>query len=205
MVKGQYARGHWSRVHRRNTPPPLPPLLPGPDDDLDVGIIDLDGAGEPVAGPGAGGPPAPDEPTPDEPDEPVKPLGFPPGKSKGSHNGTTRAVPRVTAATRKDIAAKLQLIMFVPGKVWETRDPWCGGMFVHQLPETVDALTDIICDSPDLVAFFTGPAGGFMKYMKLILALQPVGVTAWQHHIAHAIGGPESNGQTQPDMAQYAA
>ena len=206
MVKGQFARGHWSRVNKRAAPPPLPPLLPGPDDDLDVGIIDLDGTGEPAAGPENDGPPAPAEPTPDEPGEPVRPLGFPPGKnSSGSHKGTTRGPVRVTAATRKDIAAKLQLIMFVPGKVWETRDPYCGGMFVHQLPETVDALTDIICDSPDLVAFFTGPAGGFMKYMKLILALQPVGVTAWQHHIAHAIGGPESNGQAQPDMAQYAA
>ena len=204
MTKGTYARGHWAKANRH---PASPPLLPGPDDDLDIGLIDLERDREPAAGPSPDGPPAPPEPTP-EPDEPVRPLGFPGSGKSSSHKGTTRppATVKITAATRKDIASQLQLMLYVPGKVWEARDPWCGGMFAHQMPDTVDALTDIICDSPDLVAFFAGPGGSFMKYLKLITALQPVGVMAWQHHIAHAVGGPEADGQApRPDMAAYAA
>lgn len=205
LTAKKYARGHWAKAEKfRN---PQPPLLPGPDDDLDLGIIDLGGPGEPMAGPGRDDPPGPPpEPSAEddlEPDPPpvhlhgAKPRAPRPGKA---------ATVKVTPAIRRDINAKLQLMLFVPGKVWETRDPWCGGVFVQQLPETTDALTDIICDSPDLVAFFTGPAGGFMKYMKLILALQPVGVMAWSHHIAHTVGGPAANGQGPvPDMADYAA
>lgn len=203
MTRGTYARGHYAKAQKFRGNP-QPDLLPGPDDDLDLGIIDL-GEAEAPAGPSTSEAPAPPEPT--EPgDDEIKPLGFPPpGKSHAGKPGRASAV-RVTAATRKDIAAKVQLMLFVPGKVWETRDPWCGGIFVHQIPDTTDALADIICDSPDLVTFFTGPAGGFMKYLKLLTALQPVGVMAWQHHIAHTIGGPEGNGQVpQPDMAQYAA
>ena len=202
MTKSTYARGHASKVRKFNNP--QPDLLPGPDDDLDLGFIDLDD-GPPLAGPSSsnGGPPPPDSTAlPVDDSEPVKPLGFPPpGKSKPGK--TPRGAVRVTAAGRKDVAAKLQLMLFVPGSVWATRDPYCGGTFMHQLPETVDALTDIVCDSADLYAFFTGPGGSFMKYMKLILALQPVGVMAWQHHIAHAI--TEDASQRQPDMRQYAA
>lgn len=207
MTRATYARGHWQRAQHRN-PNPQPDLLPGPDDDLDVGILSLDD-GPPLAGPStSNGDPPPPEPSPpllpEDDDEPIRPLGFPAGP-KGKTGKPAKGPVRVTAATRKDIAAKIQLMLYIPGKVWETRDPYCGGMFVHQSPAIGDALTDIVCDSADLVAFFTGPAGGFMKYLTLLTACQPVAVMAWQHHIAHAIGSPESNGQAQPDMAQYAA
>jgi hypothetical protein len=195
QVTGRWARGH----HRRGAANPQPDLLPGPDEDLDIGIIELD-------------PPEPDSPPPPpEPpagDDEIRPLGYPAGpRSKGTGKPRASSPVRVTVATRKDIAAKVALMLYVPGKIWETRDPYCGGMFVHQAPAIGDALTDIICQSADLVAFFTGPAGGFMIYFTLLTTLQPVLMTAWQHHIAHAIGGPAENGQGpgQPDMAQYAA
>lgn len=203
MTKTTYARGHAGKARKYAGDGPA--LLPGPDDDLDLGFIDLEDE-PPLAGPSSvnGGPPPPDstEPPVESDDEPVRPLGFPP-PGKGKTGKAPRSAVRVTAAGRKDVAAKLQLILFVPGQVWATRDPYCGGTFINQLPETVDALTDIICDSADLYAFFTGPGGSFMKYLKLILALQPVGVVAWQHHIAHAI--QEDTSQPQPDMRQYAA
>lgn len=202
LTSGTYARGHYAKARKFGNP--QPDLLPGPDDDLDIGILDLDARAP--AGPSSDDAPAPPEPSPPEPpadDEVIRPLGFPP-PGKGKPGKAPRGAVRVTAAGRKDVAAKLQLMLFVPGQVWATRDPYCGGTFVQQLPDTVDALTDIICDSADLYAFFTGPGGSFMKYLKLILALQPVGVVAWQHHIAHAITD-ETSGQPQPDMAQYAA
>lgn len=206
MTRATYARGHAMKARKFNNP--QPDLLPGPDDDLDLGILDLDG-GAPMAGPELreDAPPSP-EPSPplppDDDDEPVRPLGFPAGP-KGKPGKAARGPVRVTTAMRKDIHAKIQMPLFIIGKVWEVRDPWCGGTWMQQLPATTDAFTSIVCDSPDLVAFFTGPGGGFMKYLELGSALAPVGMMWWQHHIAHAIGGPESNGQPQPDMAQYAA
>jgi hypothetical protein len=196
-VTGRWARGH----HRRGPANPQPPLLPGPDDDLDIGIIDLEEPPEPDSPPP---PPPPEGPEDDD----IRPLGYPAGpRSKGTGKPRTASPVRITAALRKDIAAKVQLMLYVPGKVWETRDPYCGGMFVHQGPAIGDALTDIICQSPDLIAFFTGPAGGFMIYLNLLTSLQPVALTIWQHHIAHAIGSPAEDGQgpPRPDMAQYAA
>lgn len=197
QVTGRWARGH----HRRGAANPQPDLLPGPDDDLDVGIIDLGEPPEPDSPP----PPAP-EPPPE--DDEVRPLGFPAGpRGKAGKPRPVSSPLRVTVATRKDINAKVQLMLYVPGKLWETRDPYCGGMFVHQSPEIGDALTDIICQSPDLIAFFTGPAGGFMIYLNLLTTLQPVAMAIWAHHIAHAIGSPAEDGQgpPRPDMAQYAA
>lgn len=197
QVAGRWARGH----HRRGAANPQPDLLPGPGEDLDIGIIDLEEPPEPDSPPP---PPPPDGPEDDE----IRPLGYPAGpRGKGTGKPRARSPVRVTVATRKDIAAKVALMLYVPGKVWETRDPYCGGMFVHQGPAIGDALTDIICQSPDLIAFFTGPAGGFMIYLNLLTALQPVALTVWQHHIAHAIGSPAEDGQgpPRPDMAQYAA
>ncbi len=134
-----------------------------------------------------------------EPDKPPGHLNAPSGTSRGG----ARKI-RVTATTRRDISAKVGMLLLVPGKIWEARDPWCGGAFVTQLPATRDALADIICDSADLVAWFTGPAGGFMKYLSLATALQPVGIMVWAHHVAHSVGSQDGQAP-QPDMARYAA
>ena len=85
------------------------------------------------------------------------------------------------------------------------RDPWCGTAFVHQRPAIAEALTDIVCDSADLVEWFTGPAGGFMKYLTLAAALQPVAVTIYGHHVAHTIGIGTEAEQKPQDMSRYAA
>ena len=200
MVKNTYARGHHMRKPR------LVPL-PGPDvadEDLDMGLLEPDptlagGSGMPPTGGGPGIPSYDDEPV--EPDRPPGHLAGPPGSRE---RGSQRRTVRVTAAVRKDITAKIKMPLFVGGKIWEARDPWCGGTFVAQLDPISEAFTDIVCDSADLVAFFTGPAGGFMKYLKLATALAPVAQVAWAHHVAHSIGG-EGQEQARPDMRAYAA
>jgi len=201
MVRKTYARGHWAKT-RKLEPLPGPDV---PDDELELhldlpGDDEDDGAAGP-ARPAFGDDPARDQPSDD--DEPVRPLGFPGRGGKAKATQSARK-PRVNVTTRKDIAAKVGMLLYVPGKIWETRDPWCGGTFVAQLPATTEALTDIICDSADLVAFFTGPAGGFMKYLNLMTALAPVAQVAYGHHISHTIG--QAGEQVPaPDMTAYAA
>ena len=109
---------------------------------------------------------------------------------------------KVTATVRRDIEAKIRMMLEVPGRVWESRDPLCGGMFVQQLPATSAAWTDIVCDSPDMVAWFTGVGGGFMKWLNAIVALQPVGMVVWGHHVAHTleIPGEHDGDQAGPQL-----
>ena len=206
MVKNTYARGHHMRKRR------LVPL-PGPDvadEDLDMGLLepDLPGIGDDLHDQRHGDRARDDLPSDLHDEEPIpqdRPPGHlsapPGGRERGSQR---RAGPvRVTAAVRKDITAKIKMPLFVGGKIWEARDPWCGGTFVAQFDPISEAFADIVCDSADLVAWFTGPAGGFMKYLNLATALAPVAQVAWAHHIAHSIG---REGQPeQPDMARYAA
>lgn len=98
---------------------------------------------------------------------------------------------------RRDIEAKVGIALEVPARVWQARDPWCGGAFVQQLPETRAAFTDLVCESPDMVAWFTGVGGGFMKWLNVLVALQPVGTMMYAHHIAHAVGQEDEHGHGQ--------
>ena len=43
---------------------------------------------------------------------------------------------------------------------------------IQQIPDTAEALTDIICDSADLLAFFTG-TGGLRKTLATKAAINP--------------------------------
>jgi len=124
----------------------------------------------------------------------------------GRNAGKPRTRVRVTATVRKDVQAKIGFVLYPAGQVWSVRDPFCGGTFLQQVPDISEAMADLVCDSPDLLAWFTGPAGGFMKYFKLIMAVQPVAMAVWAHHIAH---GPQpaypQDAQQPPQMPAYAA
>jgi hypothetical protein len=186
-------RGRLSAEHLAQYEALLSGPLPGPDDDIDLDAM----FGE--LPPGPPGPPVVDDGGPLAPDEPPAPI--PPGPERKGRTGAAK----VTATVRKDIYAKISLGLELPGRVWAARDPYCGGAFVVQRPAIADALADIVCDSADLVAWFTGPAGGFMKYLKLAAALQPVAVTVYGHHIAHAIGAENGQAEGQPDLSRYVA
>jgi hypothetical protein len=201
---GQWARGHHTRgVGGFNPARHLTPLpdIPDPasDDAGDVGDLDpaepdTDGFGDWPPGWDDGradyGPrgkhagPAADEPADEQPLGPdPQPGPLRDTRPRGTHH-------KITAGIRKDIDAKVGIMLELPGRVWEARDPLCGAVFVQQLPSTRSALVDLICQSPDLVAWFTGVGGGFMLYLNLLAALQPVAVTVWAHHIAHSIETP---------------
>lgn len=138
--------------------------------------------------------------------EPANPL---PGFLRDGKPRKSKVPPpkiRVTAAIRKDVEAKIRFALMPTARLFAMRDPVCGSVAVEQEPEISSAFAEIVCDSPDLVAWFTGPAGGFMKYLRLIMAVQPVLMIGWAHHIAHAVIEPEAmaNGQ-QPDYSAYSA
>jgi len=104
------------------------------------------------------------------------------------------------------VHAKIRFVLMPAGRAWASRDPLCGGTFARQEPEISDALAEIVCDSPDLLRWFTGPAGGFMKYFRLLMALEPVALTLWGHHVAHGqVVLAEGEAQQPPQMPAYAA
>lgn len=118
----------------------------------------------------------------------------------GSDNVAGPKAPRVTVKIRKDIQAKTALFLSMGGTVWERRDQVCGGTFVEAVPDVSEALTDIFCDSPDIVRWFTA-AGGFMKWLTLAQALQPVLMAIVGHHVTHSIVDGEP---AEPDWSMYA-
>jgi hypothetical protein len=103
---------------------------------------------------------------------------------------------------RTDIDAKISLMLEIPGRVWEARDPVCGGTFVTQRPEISAAFTDIVCQSPDLVAWFTGGGGQFMLWLNVMAACWPVLTVVMAHHVYHSIEVGEPADQ---DQVRYAA
>ena len=127
------------------------------------------------------------------------------GGGEHARSGGSRQAPRrVTVTVRTDINAKISLVLEVPGRVWQARDPVCGSAFIEQRPAIADALTEIVCNSPDLVAWFAGQGGAFMLWFNLIMAVWPVAMTAAAHHVYHTIS--EDQGDiTQPDYQDYAA
>ena len=206
MVSGTWARGHAARGEGgagRVRP------IPGPEDITDDMIEDV---GELI----------PDEPADSAPGRPAEPADDLPPIGAGSFPGVDPAPAhgrrdwkrapgkppprprpgRVTAGIRGDIDAKIRFALQVPGTIWQARDPLCGGTFIEQIPDTAEAFTDIVCDSADLVAFFTGPGGSFMKILKVGAALMPVVQVTMAHHVYHSVELAE--GEPQADV-NYAA
>jgi hypothetical protein len=196
LVKGQWKRGHASRGVGGYRPDVHdPPRLPDPGEDYDLGEIYPEGDWQPGLDepePGEAGPPP--ELPPDEPAAPIPRGGKP-------RRGRQQAKPqRVTAAIRGDIEAKLGLMLTIPGNVWAIRDPVCGGTFMQSEPRIRAATLELVLQSPDLIQFFIGAGGGFMLWLNLLTACQPVLVTIWAHHVAHSIEAAPA----EPER-QYAA
>lgn len=118
---------------------------------------------------------------------------------------------KITVAVRKDIRAKTAMILTVLGSGWAAKDPYCGGALIEAVPDgttpegdvapgIATALTDIFCDSPDIVAWFT-TSGRYLKWLTLAMAIQPVLTMAAQHHFTHTVGDDEDSQAS--DYSQY--
>jgi hypothetical protein len=201
-VRRLYDTAHGETVRRLPSPSEVGDLEPEDyahiiDIDADDGSADVSSqASDPVASPGEAGPDA-------GPDEPPAHAG-----RDWQQETRTRAKPgkppRITVGVRNDITAKLSFALEIPGRIWQARDPVCGTVFIDQRPEIAGALTNIVVDSPDLVAFFTGPGGKFMKYLELAAAAWPVVTVVMAHHVYHSI--EDGSQEAGPEIyRQYAA
>ena len=192
-VKGTWVRGHANRGYANLAALPPPDLgVAEPEPELAHPAEDWQPGPEP-------GPAPPDDTGPAHARRDWHKKAAPPRK------GSAKAPPRVTAGVRADIDAKLSFALEIPGRIWAARDPLCGGTFVEQRAEISAALTEIICTSSDLVAWFTGPGGQFMLWLNFAAAAWPVATVALAHHVYHSVGEGESGGAQQPDYTRYAA
>ena len=209
LVAGTWARGH----ARRGRADPGPPLLTaeeidGADDVIDLGEVPF----------------IPDEGPPERsaPRPPASGRGAEPPAAAESGEGPAHgrrgwarapAAPRpsrsrgvkITASIRADITAKIAMPLEIGGQIWRARDPLCGGVFLQQRPDVAEALTDIVCESADLVAFFTGPGGAFMRYLNLGAALWPVAEVLAAHHVWHSVAIDQDGAVVETNAEQYAA
>jgi hypothetical protein len=190
VVKNKWVRGHAARGPAAAVRP-----LPGPDDpawdddSLDIGEL----APDDIASA-----PIPDAAEPAEP--PLRVAGPaapdpPPAHGKRDWRRQDKPRPkvlRITAGVRNDIDAKISFALEIPGRVWMARDPLCGGTFVQQRPEISAALTEIVCQSPDLVQWFAGGGGQFMLWLNLAAACWPVATVTMAHHVYHTVELEES-------------
>jgi len=195
---------------------PLTPDEIGSADFDDLGLIDIPDIPDPDAAPSV--PPSPfltgsREGTPPPPEAPPEPD-EPPAHARKHRRRIipetqpgekTKLPPRVIAGIRRDITAKVSVPLEISGTIWAARDPLCGGVFLAQRPAVADALTDIIMESPDLIAFFTGPAGAFMRYLNLAGALWPVFEMIAAHHVYHSVETPVPGHREMPAPPARAA
>jgi hypothetical protein len=210
-VNNKWAKGHAARgeggfkgpTGLRSLPGPDDPVWDDPDSTIDMGELVPDDP-EPVTAPRAAPPADDDAPVIDAGPATVDP---PPAHGKRQWRRQERAATppkpgRVTATVRNDVQAKVSILLGVPGSVWQARDPLCGGEFMAGLPQTSAAFTAWICQSADLLAWFTGPGGNFMMILDILAALMPTASLVMAHHVYHSVEMAE--GPPQPEQ-NYAA
>jgi len=180
---------------------------PAPLTDAEIDGADVEDLGEipfiedPLPPPAVPGPAAPAPPADDEgPGHARKDW-----RKQQPKPRTPGRTLRITAGIRADINAKISMPLEIGGQIWAARDPLCGGRFLDQREAIADAFTDIVCDSADLVAFFTGPGGAFMKYLNLGAALWPVIEVAAAHHVYHSIAVERPESDVEASAGRYAA
>jgi hypothetical protein len=148
--------------------------------------------------------PFPGEPVSGLTPDPVSVIGPDRGEIPVSRARAAAKGKAVTAAVRKDIRGKLAFMGLMVTSMWQVSDPYCGGAAAGIIPELSEAITDLVVDSADLVAWFTA-GGSYMKWLTLATVLQPVTVVIWQHHVSHTIGDTEDEHREQFDPQLYSA
>lgn len=113
-----------------------------------------------------------------------KPKRPPWAGEKKTGKGEKKAPPvKVTRAVIGDMEGKLALLLTPPVLAWQMADPLCGGAAADNLDNIVRKSVPLMAQSPDVVNWFT-KGTTFMLWMDLVLAVQPVALTLWKHHVA---------------------
>jgi hypothetical protein len=124
---------------------------------------------------------------------------------KPSRRKSARKIPvstgKPTVAQKKQVRDALLLLMTPATGFWAMRDQHCGGAAFEQREAIVDAMVPIICRNANMLRWFTAADAPWLDYLALLTALQPVGMSVWQHHVKHTIG----EGGEPADYSAYTA
>jgi hypothetical protein len=177
----------------------------GDDDDDGVSVMDESGldddtgfsGGEPV--PHTAGPAGELPPPPASLDEARERVGRDPeaahlvqrrgrsARGKPRQDKPAEQAPvKVTRAVRDDITGKLAFWLSIPAEPWMRVDPYCGGAYADQIDQIALKAAPLICQSPDLVRWFS-KSSTFIMWTELGIACRPVVEAVIAHHVTKRI------------------
>lgn len=108
----------------------------------------------------------------------------------------------VTKQVARDIQGKLAFLMSMPASMLMPLDPICMRVVLDQTPEISARLTPIICQSQDMVQFFTR-SSGFIMWISLGSAVWPVIQVVIAHHLTKSIGHDKEGNKIEKDYSGY--
>jgi len=91
-------------------------------------------------------------------------------------------VKNISPRVRKDVQGKLAFMFSMTANMVTILDPVCGPALQKQTPEITKALTPLLCQSSAVVAWFQ-KTSNFMLYVNLMMAVWPVLVALYGHHL----------------------
>jgi hypothetical protein len=100
---------------------------------------------------------------------------------------------KITKAVQADITGKLAFWLSIPAEPWLRVDPYCGGAYAGQVDEIALKMAPLVCQSPDLVRWFS-KSTTFIMWTELGIAVRPVVEAIIAHHVTKRIA-LDSNGQ----------
>lgn len=190
-----WKRGHFRRGNSGNVTDITDISDINDEGDEDVILPDDDGYGP--ADDGAGEPLSLDEArriTPRDPD---------PARGKAGPAGDSKQV-KVTAAVRRDIEGKLAFLFGLAADTWNLADPYCAGIFASNADEIARKTAPLICQSPDLVRWFSR-SSNFIMWMELGIAVKPVVTAIVAHHVTKKVETGEAGEVRDADYSRYTA
>lgn len=93
---------------------------------------------------------------------------------------------KVTKAVEADITGKLAFWLSIPAEPWLRIDPYCGGAYAGQVNEIALKMAPLVCQSPDLVRWFS-KSTTFILWTELGIAVRPVVEAIIAHHVTRRI------------------
>lgn len=103
-------------------------------------------------------------------------------RAKGQRPQSEQPRKPVTKAVRDDVTGKLTLLLSPLAMGWQMADPYCGGALAENLDSIVIKAVPLLCMSPAVVEFFQ-KSSLIWALFELTVALQPVGVAVYKHHV----------------------
>lgn len=106
----------------------------------------------------------------------------PPGTAKPVKPLTPKTAGPVGPALKKRISAEIEMYIELAAMPIVMRDPQCGGALHAQAAPIAAAITQILSRYPEMAHKFLATSA-MGDWLKLAMALQPVGQAVWEHHI----------------------